>query len=305
MHTDPDLHPASDAATREAGRALFYTPANSFEHLQPAVPRHVFRAEAALAQDAGTPTGEIVLDLAAVLALPYPATTPTLLARYLVLRRGETFARARQASTEVYHVMRGRGHSSQGDSVMPWGPGDTLLFPGGQPVQHAAPHEDALLYLVTDEPLLSFCGASAAALPCARVLPAHFTRAAMLQALDGIAHRSSAEQAGRAVIFTTPQFAQTHTIGPFISANINTLLPGDDQLAHRHNAAALTLALECDRVHSLIEGQQVDWAEGAVMVTPPGDLHSHHNCGSKTMWSFVAQDAGLHYYARTVGFSFA
>lgn len=304
MPTDPDLHPASAAATPEAGRAIFYTPANSFDHPQPAVPRHVFRAEAAQALGNGTPTGEIVLDLSDRLQVPGPATTPTLLARYLVVRGGEAFARARQASCEVYHVMRGAGRSEQGPHCIQWGPGDTLLFPGGEPVRHEAQEGGALLYLVTDEPLLAFCGALAPAPHAARTVPTHYTRTATLQALEGISHRKSTEQAGRAVIFTNPQFAQTHTIGPFISANINTLLPGDDQLAHRHNAAALTLALEAEGVHSVIEGEQVAWTEGAVMVTPPGELHSHHNRGNKTMWSFVAQDAGLHYHARTVGFAF-
>ncbi len=40
------------------------------------------------------------------------------------------------------------------------------------------------------------------------------------------------------------------------------------------------------------------------MVTPPTELHAHHNEGDQLMLSLVAQDGGLYYHARTVGFSF-
>ena len=56
-------------------------------------------------------------------------------------------------------------------------------------------------------------------------------------------------------------------------------------------------------VHSMIEDERVDWAEGAAQVTPAAELHSHHNRGDKRMVSLVVQDEGLHFYARTPGFS--
>ena len=38
------------------------------------------------------------------------------------------------------------------------------------------------------------------------------------------------------------------------------------------------------------------------MVTPPAELHAHHNEGTDMMLSIVAQDGGLFYHARVVGF---
>ena len=40
------------------------------------------------------------------------------------------------------------------------------------------------------------------------------------------------------------------------------------------------------------------------MITPPADLHAHHNEGDEMMLSLVMQDGGLYRYLRTIGFSF-
>ena len=55
----------------------------------------------------------------------------------------------------------------------------------------------------------------------------------------------------------------------------------------------------------MIDGQRVDWQPDAVMVTPPAAVHSHHNQGDQLMTCLIAQDSGLYYHARTIGFSFA
>jgi gentisate 1,2-dioxygenase len=55
----------------------------------------------------------------------------------------------------------------------------------------------------------------------------------------------------------------------------------------------------------MIDGQRVDWQPDAVMVTPPTAVHSHHNEGDNLMTCLIAQDSGLYYQARTIGFSFA
>ncbi len=91
---------------------------------------------------------------------------------------------------------------------------------------------------------------------------------------------------------------------PSINVAINTLAPGCDQRPHRHNGVAITLALQGEGIHSVIEGQRVDWVDGAAQITPATLLHSHHNRGTKRMRSLVIQDEGLHMYTRTPGFSF-
>ena len=83
---------------------------------------------------------------------------------------------------------------------------------------------------------------------------------------------------------------------------MNSLEPGGVQVPHRHNAAALTLCVQGNGVYSMIEGRRTDWQVNAVMVTPPAELHAHHNEGTDMMLSIVAQDGGLFYHARVVGF---
>ena len=53
----------------------------------------------------------------------------------------------------------------------------------------------------------------------------------------------------------------------------------------------------------MIEDQRIDWSTGAAQITPPAELHAHHNRGTGRMMSLVVQDEGLHYYTRTPGFS--
>ena len=52
------------------------------------------------------------------------------------------------------------------------------------------------------------------------------------------------------------------------------------------------------------DGARVDWLQHAVMITPPGDLHSHHNDGEDLALFLIVQDGGLHYHCRTMGFSY-
>jgi gentisate 1,2-dioxygenase len=67
---------------------------------------------------------------------------------------------------------------------------------------------------------------------------------------------------------------------------------------------AVTFSLQGEGVYSMIDGERVDWSDGAAQITPATRLHSHHNRGSQRMRSLIFQDEGLHYYTRTPGFSF-
>jgi gentisate 1,2-dioxygenase len=66
----------------------------------------------------------------------------------------------------------------------------------------------------------------------------------------------------------------------------------------------VTLAIQGEGIHSMIDGRRVDWSTGAAQITPATLLHSHHSRGTQRMRSFVIQDEGLHHYTRTPGFSF-
>ena len=79
----------ADRETPYARRARYLTDENGFAFSWPAVPMRQFLAERDRAFDAGSPTGLVALDICADLCTTYPATTPTLLCRYVKIRAAE------------------------------------------------------------------------------------------------------------------------------------------------------------------------------------------------------------------------
>jgi gentisate 1,2-dioxygenase len=284
--------------------AVFYVPDASFDRGLPDVPVHLFKAEQQQALRAGAPTGLIPLDLSAQLRTCFEATTPAMLARYVVLRAGDTLAHQFQATGEVHHVLRGQGFTQAGETRIAWRAGDTFALPGASATRHEA-STDSLLLCVTNEPELAYAGVRAP-LPEHNpvVRPAWFD-GRTTDAKLGLVHQRGGTQrtAGKSVIFATSAMAEMRTILPSLTAAINTLEPGGDQRPHRHNAAALTLSIEGEGVYSQVGGERVDWIPFGLMVTPPQAVHSHHNRGPRMMKSFVVQDGALFYQLRNPGFA--
>ncbi|UUY00718.1 hypothetical protein [Sphingomonas sp. J315] len=99
---------------RAAARAEFYAPEIAFDRPVPKVPAAAFRAERDRAFAADAATGSIPCDLSGQLGSPWPATTPTMLARYVVIRAGETLQHQHCSTGEVFYVMRGAGERCAG-----------------------------------------------------------------------------------------------------------------------------------------------------------------------------------------------
>jgi gentisate 1,2-dioxygenase len=289
-----------------AAAAVFYVPEGSFERGLPDVPVHLFEAEQRQVLSAACPSGLVALDLSRALKTDYPATTPVLLARYAVVRAGDRLTHRFAATGEVYHVLRGRGETlaREADVFMAWSAGDSFVLPGADDVEHRA-KTDSLLVCVTNEPELAYAGVrppQASRNPVVRA--AHFNGAVADQKL-GLVHQRTGPQmtAGKSVIFANAAMGAMRTILPSMTAALNTLEPGGDQRPHRHNAAALTVALQGEGVYSEVAGTRVDWIPFGVMVTPPQAVHSHHNRGRQMMKSFVVQDGALYYQLRNPGFA--
>ncbi|NIE73313.1 hypothetical protein F3J45_02380 [Pantoea sp. Ap-967] len=292
-----------DAAS---GEGIYYVPTNPFNYKQPQVPIHLFEAERqrALFQEGGSEV--IDLDLGEHLHLNYPATTPNLLARYVKLQGTAPLQTQVCATSEIYIVISGTGVSTDGHASFEWSEGDVFIFSAGQLLTHRATSGNALLFMACDAPILAYSGAQPASREKAIVKPTHYRLDEINDNMDKAYARSqAADEVSKAVVFTNRQMELLRTTTPFITTNMNTLSPHSDQRPHRHNAAAITLALDCEDVHSMIDGTQVQWKPAGAMVTPPNAVHSHHNRGNTLMRSFVVQDSGLYYYSRTVGFSFA
>ena len=294
----------SELDSTYAQRALYWSAANNFQKGQPDVPCHVFVAERDRALDERTGTALIPLDLSDRLGLGYAATVPNLLARYVRVDGGDEIAFELASSGEAYYVMEGSGEVEKGGEGFAWGAGDVFTLPGaGGVTRIRAAAGGALLWMVTDEPVLAYFGVDA--LPLRGEAGAVHYPAGTIDAEMARIHRrvDDGKQSGKAVLFSRADLEANHLATPTVAFAYNSLPPDDDQPPHRHNAAALTLCVQGEGVHSMVDGRKVDWMDHAVMVTPPSALHSHHNRGPEMMYSVVAQDGGVFYNARTLGYA--
>jgi len=162
-----------------------------------------------------------------------------------------------------------------------------------------------VLWLVSNEPQLAVDAAMPHPPTGGPIEPVHYP-AAEIERQIGIIDGTTANEAtaGLALIFSSDRLEANRNIMPTLTLSMNTLPAGDHQRAHRHNSAAITLAVRGDACFSMVDGKRCDWSAWGTLVTPPGAPHSHHNDGDRRALFLIAQDGGLHYHARTMGFSF-
>ncbi|VTU46060.1 hypothetical protein [Variovorax sp. PBL-E5] len=284
--------------------AIFHVPEGAFDRGLAEVPPCLFADEQRRALGRNAPTGLIAMDLSSMLGLGWPATTPAMLARYVVLRGGDSISHAFEATGEVFYVIRGEGATQAGEARIEWAAGDLFVLPGASATQHEA-RADSVLFCVTNEPEICYGGVRA---PMAAdnqvVAPALFRSAKIDESLGVVQARTGPQRtAGKSVIFATTPMARMKSILPTMTAAVNTLEPGGNQRPHLHNAAALTLAIESEGVYSMVAGERIDWIPFGLMVTPARAMHSHHNRGAGMMKSLVLQDGALYYQLRNPGFA--
>ena len=277
----------------------------------------------------GGPTRIVHLDLAAQLEVDGPATSPGLLASFVVIRPGEEVVTEPDATSELYYCLRGSGHSEFDRSVpggagagrMPWRAGDFLTLPSGCTTSHRADPvgEDdgatsALLYRVTDAPLLRYLGATPTR---PRFAPTRFDGDAALARLAEVEQDPDAADRSRvSVLLGNAATPQTLTVTHTLWAMLGILPAGRFQRAHRHQSVALDLITACapgcysllghrlDGDGSILDPVRVDWEEQGAFVTPPGLWHSHHNESGQPAFLVPIQDAGLHTYLRSLDIRF-
>jgi gentisate 1,2-dioxygenase len=298
--------PAENADTPCTKRARYFDSGNAFALKYPPVPCHQFLAERDRALDPASPTGLIPLDLSAPLGLEFPATTPLIMTYYARARAGEQLATRFKASGELYYVIAGQGETRSGDAVIAWGPGDVFCLPGGADSSHRAGGEDCVLWVITNEPELAFEHLEPPAPGNAVTEAVHYPAAEIKRQLARVAEKLKGQKiAGLALVFSSTSQERRRNVLPSLTLAVNQLPPGEVQRPHRHNSVAVTLSIQGKGCYSMIGGRRVDWQEHAVMVTPPGEVHSHHNDGDEQMTCLIVQDGGLYYHCRTMGFEFA
>ncbi|MGJ5180283.1 cupin domain-containing protein [Bradyrhizobium oligotrophicum] len=295
---------ASNPVDAAGARARFFNSGNAFNIKLPPVPARDFADEARRALAADAPTGFIVCDQAEAMGCAFPATTPLMLARYAVIAAGETLVSDFVATGSIWYVIDGRGTSAFNSEVLTWGPGDIFLLPGGSVAIHTA-GERAVLWLVSNEPQLALDAALPHPPAGGPIEPVHYPAAEIERQIGIIDEMTTNETtSGLALIFSSDRLEANRNIMPTLTLSLNTLPAADHQRAHRHNSAAITLAVRGDACFSMVDGNRCDWSAWGTLVTPPGAPHSHHNHGDRRAMFLIVQDGGLHYHARTMGFSF-
>ncbi len=295
--------PGAPGGPAEA-RARFFNSGNAFNVKLPKVPatRFVDEAEAALL---GSETGFIACDQSAAIGSPFAATTPLMLARYATIAPRETLSADFRATGAIWYVIRGSGTAEQGAERVDFGPGDVLLTPGGSAVGITAADGGAVLWVVTNEPQLAFDSSRPPAEGAAPVEMVHYPAAEIAAQLAKVVTAAqNSTTSGIALIFSSERQQESRNILPTLTLSLNTVPAGEQQRAHRHNSAAITLILKGDDCYSMVGGEKCAWSPFATLVTPAGDAHSHHNDSPERAMFLIVQDGGLHYHARTMGFAF-
>jgi len=299
-----DRSALASATTATAGRARFLSAEDGFNIVLPRQLPHRFDAERQAAFTAEQ-TRVVALDQSRALELPWEATTPLLLSQYVRLTSGAPLALSLSATTEVYVVLKGRGSTEKGEDRIDWSSGDVFCLPGGgMPTLHMA--DDAVLWMVCDEPTLRFLGAAAPDVGHAAIDAVHYPAASIRAELDRLRDRKlPPNAAARAIHLSSAKVARARTCTPALTVTFNLLGPGERQTPHRHNAVALNLVLDAGGCRSVIEGEEMVWIDNAMLVTPPGDMHEHFNSPDGD-WALVliVQDGGFYYHCRTMGFGF-
>ncbi|ROR23097.1 gentisate 1,2-dioxygenase [Comamonas sp. BIGb0124] len=292
-------------ANAAQAQARYFNSANAFNVKLPVVPAHAFDDVAAAALGSGQTTGWHVCDQSAALGSPSAATTPFMLARYAHIRQGQTLDAQFLASGVLCFVIAGEGWSRTPRETLNWQAGDLMFFAGGQPLVLGALSSQAVLWVVTDEPLYAFTKARPSTQPEEMLPTVQFKAGDIRHQLDLIhASRPDEGTSGLAVVFSSEALQDGRNILPTLTLSLNSLPPRTDQSAHRHNSAALTLVVEGENCHTRIDGQAVGWQPWSTLVTPAAAAHSHHNAGNTRALFLIVQDGGLYYQGRTMGFEF-
>lgn len=303
MANMPEQRPAKPA-TPAAARARFFNSGNAFNIKLPAVPAASFTAEPARALAGDTPTSFLPCDQSGVMATGFPATTPLMLARYAVIAAGETLVADFIATGSIWYVIRGAGTAAVQAETIAFRAGDVFLLPSA-PARLSAGDAGVTLWLVTNEPQLAFDSGRAPDAGHMPVAPVHYPAAEIARQIALIyQHAPNEATSGIALIFSSDKQTTARNIMPTLTLSLNSLPAGENQRAHRHNSAAVTLVVGGEDCHSMVDGVRCPWSPWATLVTPPGAPHSHHNAGATRALFLIVQDGGLHYHARTMGFEF-
>lgn len=290
-------------ANAAEARSRYFNSGNAFNIKLPPVPGHIFTDEPAKAM-AMEKTGFINCDQSDKMQCAFPTTTPLMLARYAVVKAGETLDTTLINTASIWYVITGKAGLVVGEEKAVLGKGDVFLLPGGVASAIAA-DEDSIFWAVGNDPQLKFDTSVPVTGKDAAVEFVHYPADEITHQLDMVyASNANAATSGHALIFSAEKTVEARNITPTMTLSLNTLKPKSFQPPHKHNSAAITLVVAGDPAYSMVADQQCDWSPWATLVTPAAAKHSHHNDGNTRAEFLIVQDGGFYYHARTMGFEF-
>jgi len=255
----------------------------------------------------------IPLDISEALGCEGPATSPALCANFVRILAEEELSTNFNATSQLFYVMHGSGHTEFDGIDIPWKKGDFVALPTGKETRHFA-DTNATFYLVHDEPLLRYLGAKA---DVPRFKPTLYISEDSLRELDKVRKEADAANRSRiSVLLANKEIDQTLTVTHTLWAMLGVLPKGAVQLPHRHQSVALDLILDCtpgcytlvgtsiSATGEIINATKVDWKPYSAFITPPGYWHAHYNASSNDAHLIPMQDAGLQTYLRTLDITF-
>mmetsp|Transcript_31062 Transcript_31062/g.53465 ORF Transcript_31062/g.53465 Transcript_31062/m.53465 type:complete len:457 (+) Transcript_31062:172-1542(+) len=143
------------------------------------------------------PTRVIPFDLSKNIGVPYPCSSPNLMASFLRICKGEQLSTSARATSQAFYVITGKGSShSDVHGEIPWAMGDMVVLPRcPSEVRHTSDASvDSAIYWVTDEPLLRYLGVS----PTEDIFkPTVIRREQMLREVEKISHEEGSEHRNR------------------------------------------------------------------------------------------------------------
>lgn len=265
----------------------------------------------------GGQTRVISLDVSDKLKLSYPATSPGLLANFVKINSGEKITTEVNATSEIFFVIQGNGHTEVGSKIIPWNTGDFFVLPAGSKAVHHADINSAF-YWVHDEPLLNYLGVKATV---PRFEPTLFVMETAYSELQKVIDSSMVKGATKgnrlSVLLANKEFPMTRTITHTLWAMFGVLPANEIQYPHRHQSVALDYVIECQPGCYTLIGKKLgdngeiidpiraDWEPGSAFITPPGYWHSHHNESGVQAHVLPIQDAALHTHLRTLAIQFS
>jgi gentisate 1,2-dioxygenase len=273
-------------------------------------------AHPASLHESGT-TRIIPFDLSQHMQIPYPATSPNLMASFIRICENESIETKACATSQAFYIIRGSGSSETEHGSVTWSEGDLFVVPASTRSSIHRATSDTAIYWVTDEPLMKYLGVQPSVCKFNMTL---FRKERMLAEVERIKHQPGSEHRNRMGILLGNKVTEdsTKTLTHVLWSLLNVLPAGDAQRPHRHNSVAIDLCVyaESDGVYTLMgpeldeEGWvkdpiRCDWRTGSAFTTPPGWWHSHHNETDSPAWVLPMQDAGLYTPQRTLDIRFS